>query len=451
MRLRSFPGLKAILCIFVFVVFSNAVFPQSRPNILIIVSDDHAYQAIGAYGSKYGGTPNIDRLAAQGETFTNAIVTNSLCGPSRACILTGKYSNINGFKDNFSRFNPAQPTFASYLTEAGYQTAWIGKWHLENNPRNFTYFKVLVGQGYYYNPDFITMDSSIETFPGYCTDIITDLTLDWLQHKRDPSAPFCLVVGEKATHRTWVPDTADYGKFDNVRFALPHDFFDDYKGRYAGQVQDMNIAHSMRLGYDLKMDADTGFGKENYTRMTPSQRKYFDDYYLPIYAKFKSAHLKGNALTEWKYQRYMNDYMSTALSLDRNIGRIVDYIDKSGLGKNTIVIYTSDQGFYLGEHGWFDKRFMYEESLKTPLIIRYPIRIKPGARSAGLVMHLDLAPTFMELAGLKVPGDMQGKSLLPVFAGNKRAFATNCFITIMNTPMSTTLCRISASVQKGIS
>ena len=398
----------------------------SRPNILIIVSDDHAYQSIGAYGASYGATPHIDQLAREGATYTNAFVTNSLCGPSRACLLTSKYSNINGFKDNSSRFDPAQPTFASYLTGAGYQTAWIGKWHLQSLPRNFSYFKILPGQGQYYNPVFIDENNQKSRIEGYCTNVITDLSLDWLKN-RDTSKPFCLVVGEKATHRTWMPDTADLGAFDHVKFPLPDDFYDSFPNRYAGKVNNMNIAHTMRLGYDLKMKPDTGFGKSGYTRFTPSQQKYFDQYYDSIYQDFKSRHLVGKALTQWKFQRYLRDYYATVLSLDRNVGRIVDYIDKNGLGKNTIVIYTSDQGMYLGEHGWFDKRFIYEQSMKTPLVIRYPELIRPGTRDSTMVMLLDMAPTFLQLAGLKVPGDMQGKSLIPVFKGNNKNFRKEVF------------------------
>jgi len=405
---------------------ASILFAQSRPNILIIVSDDHAYQAIGAYGSPYHGTPNIDKLASQGATYNNAFVTNSLCGPSRACLLTSKYSNINGFKDNFSRFDPSQPTFASHLTQAGYQTAWIGKWHLESLPQHFDYFKILPGQGYYYNPDFIDMNNDTSRLPGYCTNVITNLTVDWLK-KRDTSRPFCLVVGEKATHRSWIPDTADYGAFDKVDFPLPEDFFEDDKDRYAAKVNNMNIDSTMRLGYDLKMEADTGFGKENYLRFSPSQKRFFDQYYDSIYKDFKTRRLKGKALAKWKYERYMRDYYATGLSLDRNIGRIIDYIDKSGLGRNTIVIYTSDQGMYTGQHGWFDKRYMYEESFKTPFIVRYPPLIKPATKDSSMVMLLDVAPTFMQLAGLEVPKDMQGRSLVPVFKGNGKDFRNEVF------------------------
>lgn len=420
--------LIAFLCLLL--VSTGKIMAQSnthaRPNILIIVSDDHAYQSIGAYGSPYGATPNIDRLARQGAVYQNAFVTNSLCGPSRACLLTSKYSNLNGFKDNFSRFDPAQPTFASHLTEAGYQTAWIGKWHLGSLPLHFSYFKIVPEQGFYYNPDFINMDNDTSRIDGYVTNVITDLSENWLKN-RDTTKPFCLVIGEKATHRTWIPDTADFGAFDHIHFPLPDDFYDSFPGRYAGKVNNMNIAHTMRLGYDLKMKADTGFGKDNYTRFTPSQKKYFDDYYDSIYQDFKSRHLTGKALTEWKFQRYMRDYYATVLSLDRNVGRIVDYIDKSGLGDNTIVIYTSDQGMYLGEHGWFDKRFIYDQSMKTPLVIRYPKMIQPRTKDSSMVMLLDIAPTFMQLAGLKVPSDMQGQSLIPVFKGKDKEFRNAVF------------------------
>lgn len=420
--------LIAFLCLLL--VSTGKIMAQSnthtRPNILIIVSDDHAYQSIGAYGSPYGATPNIDRLARQGAVYQNAFVTNSLCGPSRACLLTSKYSNLNGFKDNFSRFDPSQPTFASHLTEAGYQTAWIGKWHLGSLPQHFSYFKIVPEQGFYYNPDFINMDNDTARMDGYVTNVITDLSENWLKN-RDTTKPFCLVIGEKATHRTWIPDTADFGAFDHINFPLPDDFYDSFPDRYAGKVNNMNIAHTMRLGYDLKMKADTGFGKDNYTRFTPSQKKYFDDYYDSIYQDFKGRHLSGKALTEWKFQRYMRDYYATVLSLDRNVGRIVDYIDKSGLGNNTIVIYTSDQGMYLGEHGWFDKRFIYDQSMKTPLVIRYPKLIKPRTIDSSMVMLLDIAPTFMQLAGLNVPSDMQGQSLIPVFKGKDKDFRSAVF------------------------
>jgi arylsulfatase A-like enzyme len=394
---------------------------QKRPNILIIISDDHAYQSISAYGSKLMQTPAIDRIAREGVLFKKAYVTNSICGPSRAVILTGKYSHKNGFKDNeHSSFDGSQNTFIKELTKSGYQTAWIGKWHLETQPQGFTYWQLLPGQGQYYNPDFIMMDGSKKQIEGYATNIIEDAAKDWL-NKRDTAKPFCLVIGHKATHRTWIPDTTDMGRFDKVNFPLPHNFYDNYAGRQAAAVQDMTIAKTMILGYDLKMfDSEADENKQgSISRMNTAQRAKFDAYYKPIAAGFQSKHLSGNALTEWKYQRYMRDYLSTAASLDRNIGRTLDYLDEHNLTNNTLVIYVSDQGFYLGEHGWFDKRWIYEESFRTPMVMRYPGMVKPGIVNKDFVMNLDIAPTVLSAAGVAVPKDMQGKSFLPLVTGRK--------------------------------
>ncbi|CAL1519688.1 sulfatase [Chitinophaga sp. MM2321] len=386
---------------------------HKKTNIIIIVSDDHAYQAISAYGGKLAETPNIDRIAREGAIFNNACVTNSICGPSRAVILTGKYSHKNGFKDNLSTFNSGQDVFVKRLQAAGYQTAWIGKWHLGSKPQGFNYWQILPDQGMYYNPDFLMMDGSTKRVEGYATNIITDVAEDWLSG-RDTTKPFCMVIGHKATHRTWIPDTTDLGKYDDRTFPLPDSFYDTYEGRYAAKHQDMNIAHTMRLGYDLKMMPDTGFGKGNYTRLNKAQRARFDAYYKPIEAELAAKHLSGNALTEWKFQRYLKDYLSTAAALDRNIGRILDYLDEHHLTENTMIVYLSDQGFYMGEHGWFDKRFMYEESLRTPMVMRYPGVVKPGTKINDFVLNLDIAPTCLDVAGVKAPAAMQGKSFLPV-------------------------------------
>jgi arylsulfatase A-like enzyme len=389
---------------------------QTRPNIVIIVSDDHAYQAISAYGSKLMQTPNIDRIAKEGARFDKAYVTNSICGPSRAVILTGKYSHKNGFKDNESSvFNGDQDTFVKQLQKGGYQTAWIGKWHLESKPQGFDFWQILPAQGQYYNPDFDMMDGSKKRFDGYVSNVIEDVTEDWLD-KRDASKPFCLVIGHKATHRVWLPDTTDLGKFDNVTFALPHNFYDMYANREAAKVQDMTIAKTMIMGYDLKMfGSDENESKDgNFKRMNVQQRTKVDAYYKPIETSFNQQKLTGNALTEWKFQRYMRDYLSTATSLDRNIGRTLDYLDKHNLTKNTIVIYLSDQGFYMGEHGWFDKRWIYEESFRTPMVMRYPGVIKPGTVSTNFVMNLDIAPTVLDAAGISIPKDEQGQSMLPL-------------------------------------
>jgi arylsulfatase A-like enzyme len=406
---------------FLFLIPAFISSAQKRPNILIIVSDDHAYQAISAYGNKEIQTPSIDRIAKEGAIFQRAYVTNSICGPSRAVILTGKYSHKNGFKDNeHSSFDGSQNTFIRELTKSGYQTAWIGKWHLETKPQGFTYWQVLPGQGQYYNPDFIMMDSSKKRIEGYATNIIEDVAEDWL-NKRDTTKPFCLVIGHKSTHRTWIPDTMDMGRFDNIKFPLPKNFYDNYSGRSAAAVQDMTIAKTMILGYDLKMfESEEAEDKQgSISRMNAAQRAKFDSYYKPIYQDFISRNLTGNALTEWKYQRYMRDYLSTAASLDRNIGRALDYLDQHDLAKNTVVIYLSDQGFYLGEHGWFDKRWMYEESFRTPMLMRHPGVIKPGAVNKDFVMNLDVAPTVLDIAGVKIPNDMQGQSFLPLLTNKK--------------------------------
>ncbi|NQX32972.1 sulfatase [Pedobacter boryungensis] len=413
--------IQILLCITIFSLSFNSM-AQTKPNIVIIVSDDHAYQAISAYGSKLMQTPNIDRIAKEGVRFDKAYVTNSICGPSRAVILTGKYSHKNGFKDNESSvFNGDQDTFVKQLQKGGYQTAWIGKWHLESKPQGFDFWQILPAQGQYYNPDFDMMDGTKKRFDGYVSNVIEDVTEDWL-NKRDTSKPFCLVIGHKATHRVWLPDTADLGKFDNITFPLPHNFYDTYTTRPAAKVQDMTIAKTMIMGYDLKMFGSDGAESKdgNFSRMNAKQRAKIDAYYKPIEVDFNQKKLTGNALIEWKFQRYMRDYLSTANSLDRNIGRTLNYLDKHNLTKNTIVIYLSDQGFYMGEHGWFDKRWIYEESFRTPMVMRYPGVVRPGTVSNNFVMNLDIAPTLLDAAGVAIPKDEQGQSMLPLLK-NKNA------------------------------
>jgi len=393
----------------------------SKPNIVIIISDDHAYQAISAYGNKLIKTPGIDRIAKEGAIFNKGYVTNSICGPSRAVILTGKYSHKNGFKDNeTSNFDHSQDNFAKHLQVGGYQTAWIGKLHLGSNLQGFNFFSLLPGQGSYYNPDFIGMDGKTTRKTGYVTNLITDEAENWLDH-RDTSKPFCLVIGHKATHRTWMPDTADLGKYDNINFPLPANFYDNYATRKAAAGQDMSISKTMQMGYDLKMyDTEDAKNRDgNIKRMNPAQKAKFDAYYNAIQADLKAKNLSDDALTQWKYQRYMKDYLNTAASLDRNIERTLNYLDKHQLSQNTIVIYLSDQGFYLGEHGWFDKRWMYEESFRTPMVMRYPGVIKAGTKNNDLILNLDIAPTLLSAAGLNVPADMQGKSFLPLFTNKQ--------------------------------
>ncbi|WP_172917273.1 sulfatase [Capnocytophaga canis] len=402
--------------------FSCVVLAQQRPNIVIIISDDHSFQSIGAYNEgKTSYTPHIDKLSEQGMTFNKAYVANSICGPSRACILTGKFSHKNGYTDNeTSRYNSNQQQFVNILQENGYQTAWIGKYHLGKDPKGFDFFKILIGQGHYFNPDFYVPGGKVVREEGYVTDIVENEAEQWLDN-RDKSKPFCLIVGHKATHRTWMPDIQDLGSFEKVNFPLPDNFYDDYKGRIPATMQEMTIAKDLQMGYDLKMFPPNQEEKDgNFNRMTPSQRKAYNDFYHQIQKEFESQKLTGKALTEWKFQRYMRDYYATAVSLDRNIGRMNDYLHKNNLADNTIFIYLSDQGFYMGEHGWYDKRWMYEESFRTPMVIKYPTYIKRNKSTDSFVMNVDIAPTLLEAAGIPIPADIQGKSFLNVLKGSKR-------------------------------
>lgn len=401
--------LTILLLVLVLLAFAQ----QKSPNILVIFSDDHTSQAISAYGSKLMQTPNIDRIAREGALMKNVFVTNSICAPSRAVLLTGKYSHMNGLRDNSPRrsFDGDQVQVQKVLSQHNYQTAWVGKWHLNTLPKGFDFWRVLPDQGQYFQPDFIHMNKDTVRYKGYVTDLISDFALDWLD-KRNTEKPFFLVVGEKATHRSWQPDPRDLPEFENRVFPMPDNFYDDYKGRRAAMEQDMTIDKTMVLGFDLKM----GINYNNpgmYGRMTPEEKAAYKAYYGRAEQEYNRIKHDSVAVVKWKYQRYLRDYLATARSMDRNIGRILDYLDATGLAENTIVIYTSDQGFYMGEHGWFDKRFMYEESLRTPFVMRYPGKIKPGSVVKDMIVNIDFAPTLIDLAGVAVPGEMQGKS----FAG----------------------------------
>jgi arylsulfatase A-like enzyme len=408
---------------FLFLILSalvtESIAQSARPNIIFVFSDDHAYQAIGAYGNKLAKTPNIDRIAREGALLNNNLVTNSICGPSRATLLTGKYSHMNGYRNNDNtKFNTNQTLFSQVLRNSGYQTAWVGKMHLNSLPAGFDYWNILPGQGSYYNPEFISQPGDTTRYTGYVSDLISKFSIDWLD-KRDQSKPFFLIVGHKATHREWQPDLQDLGAYDHINFPLPATFYDDYKGREAAMKQDMTIDKTMRLKLDLKVGID--YDKDYlYKRFNPEQKKVFKAYYDKITKEFEDKKLTGKALVEWKYQRYMKDYLATANSLDRNIGKLLDYVDQHGLSKNTVVIYASDQGFYMGEHGWFDKRFIYEESLKTPFVIRYPGVIKPGTKVNDLIVNIDWAPTVLNLAGAAIPTDIQGKSFLPLLKPSQK-------------------------------
>lgn len=397
---------------------------QKPLNIVYIMTDDGTQQMMSCYDTRYIETPNLDRIAADGVRFTNSFVANSLSGPSRACMLTGKHSHANGFTDNTNCvFNGDQPTFPKYLQQAGYQTAIFGKWHLESLPQGFDRWEIVPGQGDYYNPDFIQENGDTVQNHGYLTDIITDKSLHWLENERDKSKPFCLLIHHKAIHRDWLADTAHLRLFEDKTFPMPDNFFDTYEGRPAAAAQEMSIDKDMDLIYDLKMDAldkDSRL-KALYLayigRMDSAQRAAWDAFYTPIARDFYSRRLQGKELAEWKFQRYIRDYLKVVKSLDDNVGRVLDYLKEKGLLDNTLVVYTSDQGFYMGEHGWFDKRFMYQESFHTPLIMRLPKGYGRRGDITEMVQNIDYAPTFIDIAGIDIPSDIQGVSLLPLLKG----------------------------------
>ena len=393
-------------------------------NIVYIMTDDHTAQMMSCYDTRYIETPNLDRIANDGVRFTNSFVANSLSGPSRACMITGKHSHANGFTDNTTCvFDGSQQTMPKLLQKAGYQTAIVGKWHLESLPTGFDYWEIVPVQGDYYNPDFITMNNDTIQKQGYITNIVTNMGIDWMENQRDRNKPFCLFIHHKAIHRNWLPETKYLAEYEEKTFPLPDNFFDTYEGRPAAASQEMSIFKDMDLIYDLKMlkEGKESSLKERYLsyigRMNPEERKAFDDFYAPIITDFYKQNLKGKELAEWKYQRYMRDYAKTVKSLDDNVGRVLDYLKEHDMLDNTLVVYTSDQGFYMGEHGWFDKRFMYEESMHTPLIMHLPKGLDKRGDIPQLVQNIDYAPTFLELAGAEIPEDIQGVSLVPLLKG----------------------------------
>lgn len=397
---------------------------SDRPNIVFIFSDDHADQAISAYGhpiSKLAPTPNIDRLAEEGMRFTRCMVTNSICGPSRATILTGKYSHLNGFYFNEdTEFDGSQVTFPKLLQAGGYETSIIGKWHLGSEPTGFDHWEVLPGQGLYYQPDFRT-PQGLHIEDGYVTDVITDKAIQWLGEQRDTDKPFLLMVQHKAAHREWSPPVKYLELFEGITFPEPATLLDDYRGRTtAAHNQDMSLAVTFEKDRDLKVDVrqpGSVFYERVYSKLSPEQKVAWDRNLDRREAEYKDPDLKGVALTRWKFQSYLRDYLAVVRSMDDNIGRLLDYLESSGLDENTIVIYSSDQGFYLGEHGWFDKRFMYDESYRTPLLVRWPGVVEAGSVNSELVSNLDFAQTLLDVA--QVPADpfMQGASLVPILRG----------------------------------
>lgn len=398
---------------------------NKRPNIIFMMTDDHTTQAMSCYGGNLIQTPNMDRIANEGIRMDNCYAVNALSGPSRACILTGKFSHENGFTDNACKFNGDQQTFPKLLQQAGYQTAMIGKWHLISEPQGFDFWSILSGQeeqGDYYQPDFHEMGKEIRE-QGYVTDVITDKAIKWLEG-RDKNKPFMMMYHQKAPHRDWMPAQRYLGIFNDTTFPEPCNLFDSYEGRgRAAREQDMSIAHTLRDDWDLKLLThdeilalpDSNKFKQVYMRMTPAEQEKWDSAYAPRIAEYRAGGMNKKELISWKYQQYMRDYLATVLAVDENIGRLMKYLEEIGELDNTIIIYTSDQGFFLGEHGWFDKRFMYEECQRMPFIIRYPKAIKAGSTSSAICMNVDFAPTFLDYAGVEIPADIQGTSLRPIW------------------------------------
>ena len=427
-----------------------------KPNILFIMSDDHAYQAISAYSDELIQTPNIDRLANEGAIFTRATVTNSICAPSRAVMLTGKHSFVNGKVDNHQPFDWEQPNFPKLMQANGYQTAMVGKIHLDGIPQGFDFSMVLPGQGHYFNPDFL-IDGEKTQIEGYVSDIITETTLDWLKNKRDSDKPFCMLYHHKAPHRMWEPAERHYREFTQKTFREPDNLFDDYEGRgTAAKTAEMNILEHMNWAGDSKLYPETvkelgieptvvgprgksrdfAAFKRTIGRYNEEQKAAWDEVYGPINEEFKKLYpdMSEEDLMHWRFQRYMQDYLGTIAGIDEGVGKVLDYLDEAGLAENTIVVYTSDQGFYLGEHGWFDKRFMYEESFRTPLLIRYPKEIKPGTEIDKLVQNLDVAPTFLDYAGIEIPEEMQGDSFRKLVAGETDKWRDAVYYTYYEYP-----------------
>ena len=405
---------------------------QEPLNIIHIMTDDHSYQTLSAYGhalGKLAPTPNLDKLASQGMLFRRAFVENSLSTPSRACLMTGLYSHQNGQRQLGAGIDTTKTFFSEILQQNGYQTAVVGKWHMQCEPKGFDYYQVLWDQGEYYNPEFRSKDSGGKYVKrsGYATKLTTDYAIDFLEH-RDSSKPFCLLVHHKAPHRNWMPEEKYLHLYDDVVFPYPETFDDDYATRCEpAHTQEMRIAENMTLVYDLKLAAlkNQAPYKDEWNveglqasvdRMDDAQRAAWDQAYEGRLRDFLAKKPAGKELAKWKYQEYMRDYLRCIKTIDDEVGRLLSYLEEHGLMDNTVIVYTSDQGFYMGEHGWFDKRFMYEESFRTPLVVRYPGK-KQGGENWDLVQNIDYAPTYLDIAGIEKPDDMPGASLVPLLDG----------------------------------
>lgn len=421
---------KIILFLTVFCLFGGPVVADERPNILFVFTDDHAPHAIGAYDGwlkSVNPTPEIDKLAADGMLFRNSFCTNSICGPSRAVIQTGKHSHKNGFMNNGNQFDWNQQTFPKLLQKAGYETAIFGKSHLKGDPQGYDAWKVLPGQGLYYNPDFKTPDGKL-TVEGHCTDVVTDMAIDWLK-TRKTDKPFMLMVQHKAPHRNWMPAARHLPLYADMEMPEPPTLFDKWEDNTpAARNQELEIDLHMDINFDLFLDLSPDFEDNpaiktdksafrNMKRMTEAQLEPWFAHYRPLDQAFHDANLSGDDVVRWKYQRYTKNYLRCVKGVDESVGNLRQTLESMGLDDNTIVIYSSDQGFYIGDHGWYDKRWMYEESLKMPLIVSWPGVTEPGSVSEELVQNLDYAQTFLDIAGAELPGDMQGRSLKPLLEG----------------------------------
>ncbi len=425
--------MRSLFSSFLFVVLLATSCLADRPNILFIFSDDHAPHAIGAYNGwlkDVNPTPNIDALARQGMLFENSFCTNSICGPSRAVILSGKHSHKNGFMNNGNSFDWNQQTFAKILQKSGYTTAIYGKSHLKGQPQGFDDWKVLPGQGLYYNPDMRTPEG-LKRIEGHCTDIVTDLAVEWLQSGRDGDKPFMLMVQHKAPHRNWMPAERHLHLYDDVEIPYPNTLFDKWHDNAPpARFQELEIDRHMHLNFDLFVDLTADFDGDaikgrydksawrNLQRMSPAQLKAWRAAYGPKDESFHRENPQADDLVRWKFQRYAKNYLRCVRGVDESVGKLMATLKDLQLDDNTIVIYSSDQGFYIGDHGWYDKRWMYEESLKMPFIVKWPGVTKPGSRNTDLIQNLDYAETFLDIAGAEIPDDMQGDSLVPLLEGD---------------------------------
>lgn len=417
-----------------FLLLSFNCFSQQRPNIIYIMSDDHDADAISAYNKKFIRTPNIDRIAKEGVLFTRSFVSNSICGPVRATLLTGQFSHKNGMRDNRTRFDSSRITMPKLMQQGGYQTAIVGKWHLQSYPTGFDYWKILPGQGQYFEPRLISMKGDTTTYHGYATDVITDEAIKWLDN-RDKNKPFLLHLHHKAPHRYFFAPLKYIQQFHNKTFPEPATLYIDTAGHgTAWHLQTMSILHDMELCSDLKVDpkflmdipglkpdsAEIAYYNAIFNRIPEPDRSSIKKIYAERGELIRRLKPTGKELLKYKYQWYMQDYLATVASIDENIGKLLDYLDKNDLTKNTLVVYTSDQGMYLGENGWFDKRWMYDVSMQSPLLMRWPGKIKAGTVNTNMVQTIDYAPTILDAARIKAPDFMQGFSLVPTITGKQK-------------------------------